>query len=88
MCSRHSTGCKPERQGAANLLLKQRLQWGAANQAGLRNDGKKNLGGQAEYPASQEAGDLAEAQMVLNYADTENTGGNAISLLFLFCMIQ
>lgn len=81
-----STGCKPEREGAAHLLLKQRLQWGAANQAGLRDDGK-NLGGQAEYPASQEDSWL-RLKWFSNHTDTENNWGNAISISFLFCMIQ
>lgn len=79
--------CQPEKEGAASLLLKQRLQWGAAKQAGLRDNGK-DLGGQAEHLQIKKPKTWLRLKWFSNFTDIENYEGNAISLLFLFCMIQ
>jgi len=83
LCSWHSTGHKPERQGAANLLFKQRLQWGAANQAGVRGDGDKALlrtRKAKQSAAIQEASGtwlrLRWEARFSNRMDTDNKGGN------------
>lgn len=95
LCLWHSTGHKPERQGAASLLLKQRPQWGAANQAGLRDDGEEALLRTREAKQSLLRFKKPEAWLRLkweawfsNRMDTDNRGGNVISLSFLFCLIQ
>ena len=95
LCSWHSAGHKPEGQGAANLLFEQRLQWGAANQAGLRDDGEKARLRTREAKQSLLQFKKPETWLRLkweawfsNRTDTDNKGGNVISLSFLFCVIQ